>query len=107
MRDFTQMMKQAKQLQAQMEEVQKKLELLEVTGTSGAGMVEVTINGKNEAKRVKIDPSLMKADEVDMLEDLIVAAFSDAKSKVEAQSSEEMGKLTGGMKLPGGMDFPV
>ncbi len=106
MKNINQMMKQAQQLQAQMVEFQNKLDQVEMTGSAGAGMVQVTLNGKSEMKKVTIDPSLVNPSEVDILEDLIVAAFNDGKSKIEAHVNEEMGKMSGGLSLPGGMKFP-
>ena len=79
---------------------------VEMTGASGGGMVQVTLNGKGEMRRIKIDKSLMTADEVEVLEDLIIAATSDAKNRVDAHLQEEMSKLTGGLNLPPGMKLP-
>ena len=101
MKNMGQLMKQAQQMQQRMAEMQEKMNLLEVTGTSGAGLVEIVINGKNELKSLKIDPSLVDPKEVEVLEDLIVAAFNDAKAKLEVHISEEMGKMTGGVNIPG------
>lgn len=97
------MMKQAQQLQSKMAEMQAELENIEIEGQSGAGLVTVTLNGKGEMKGVKIDPSLMKPEETEILEDLIVAASADAKTKSEAQMKEKMEALTGGLPLPPGM----
>jgi hypothetical protein len=77
-----------------------------VTGASGGGLVQVTLTGKGDARGVKIDPSLVKEGEAEVLEDLIVAALNDAKAKVEARVAEEMKKVTGGMNLPPGMKLP-
>jgi len=106
MKNINQMLKQAQQLQNQMAEMQKRLEQEEITGTSGAGMVTVTISGKGEMKRIKIDPSLVDPKEVEILEDLIVAAYNDAKIKLDNHTSEEMGKMSGGLGLPGGLKLP-
>jgi DNA-binding YbaB/EbfC family protein len=106
MKNLGQMMKQAQQMQARMAEMQAKLDQVEVTGTSGGGMVQVTVTGKGEMRRIKIDPSLAVPAEVEVLEDLIMAAANDARAKVEAQLAEEMAKLTGGLKLPPGMKLP-
>ena len=100
------MMKQAQEMQSKMTEIQDKLSELEVTGTSGAGMVEITLSGKNDMRKIKIDPALMASSEIEVLEDLIVAAFSDAKLKVEAQASEKMAEMTGGIQLPPGFKLP-
>ena len=106
MNNLGQMMKKAQQMQAKMAEIQKKLEEVEITGSSGGGMVQVTVNGKGEMRAIKIDPSLLDPNEVEVLEDLIAASANDAKAKVEAQLSEEMSKITGGLQLPGGLKLP-
>jgi DNA-binding YbaB/EbfC family protein len=106
MKNLGQMMKQAQQMQAKMAEMQEGLGALEITGGAGGGLVSVTLNGKGEMRGLKIDPSLVKPDEVEVLEDLLTAAFNDAKAKVEAHMQEEMAKLTGGLKLPPGMNLP-
>lgn len=100
------MMKQAQQLQEKIAQVQEKMDQVEISGMSGGGMVKVTINGKGIMKGLSIDPSLMDPKEIEVLEDLIIAAFNDAKSKVENHMAEEMGKITGGLGLPGGMKLP-
>ncbi|HSU06067.1 MAG TPA: YbaB/EbfC family nucleoid-associated protein [Acetobacteraceae bacterium] len=100
------LMKQAQQMQERMQEMQAKLETMEAEGSSGAGLVTVTLNGKGEMKRVKIDPKLSDPAETEMLEDLIVAAHTDAKRKVEAATATEMQKVTAGMPLPPGMKLP-
>jgi DNA-binding YbaB/EbfC family protein len=104
--DMMGMMKQARELQTKMEQLQQEVAALEVTGTSGAGLVTVTMTGKNEMKRIAIDPSLVKADEVEILEDLIVAAVNDARAKAEAALADKMRDLTGGLQLPPGMKLP-
>lgn len=106
MKNLGQMMKQAQKLQEKMNELQAQLASTEMTGSSGGGMVQVTVNGKSEVRRIKIDPSLVDPTEVEVLEDLIVAACNDAKAKVEAHMQERMGELTGGLKLPPGMSLP-
>lgn len=106
MKNIGQLMKQAQQMQTKMAEIQEKLGEITVEGTAGGGLVTVTTTCKNEIKGLKIDPSLINSDEVDMLEDLIVAALNDARQKAELRASEEMNSLTGGMKLPGGLDLP-
>jgi len=106
MKDLGQMMKQAQEMQAKMAEMQDKLGDLEISGSAAGGMVEVTLNGKGEVRRIKIDPSLIDPAEIEVMEDLIVAGFNDAKAKVEAQIADEMGKLTGGLQLPPGMKLP-
>jgi len=106
MKNIGQMMKQAQQMQARMAEMQENLGKLEIDGQAGGGLVTVTLNGKAEMRKIKIDPSLAQPDDVEVLEDLVVAAFNDAKTKVEARVNEEMAKITGGLKRPGGMNLP-
>jgi nucleoid-associated protein EbfC len=106
MKNLGQMMKQAQQMQERMAELQAKLEAVELSGASGGGMVQVTLNGKGEMRRIKIDRSLVDPNETEVLEDLILAAFNDAKAHVETHMAEEMKKLTGGLSLPPGMKLP-
>ena len=106
MKNLGQMMKQAQAMQAKMQEMQAALERTEVTGVSGGGMVEVTVSGKGETRRVKIDPKLIDSADIGMLEDLIVAAANDARAKVEQHMQAEMAKLTGGLQLPPGFKLP-
>ncbi len=106
MKNLGQMMKQAQEMQAKMGEMQERMDQMEVTGESGGGMVSVTLTGKGEMRGLKVDPSLMSPDEAEVLEDLIVAAHNDAKSRVEAKVQEEMSQLTGGLNLPPGFKLP-
>ena len=106
MKNLGNLMKQAQQMQARMQEMQQKLAEIEVEGGAGGGMVKVTVTGKGDLKRLKIDPSLVDPKEVEVLEDLVVAAVNDARSKADAISVEEMQKLTGGLNLPAGMKLP-
>lgn len=106
MKNLGQLMKQAQEMQERMAEMQESLGSIEVEGVSGAGMVHVTLNCKGEMRHVKIDPSQFRPDEIEMLEDLIVAAHNDAKGKVERRVQEETQKLMGGLPLPPGMKFP-
>ena len=99
------LMKQAQAMQDNMKRAQDELAPIEVEGQSGAGLVKVTMTCKHDVKRITIDPSLL-ADDKDMLEDLVAAAFNDAVRRAEELSSEKMGKLTAGMPLPPGMKFP-
>jgi len=92
-------------MQDNMKKAQDALALVEVEGQSGAGLVKVVMTCKNDVKRVSIDPSLL-ADDKDMLEDLVAAAFNDAVRKAEATSAEKMAGLTGGMNLPAGFKMP-
>jgi nucleoid-associated protein EbfC len=103
MKNLGNMLKQAQQMQARMQEMQAKLEATEVEGGSGGGMVKVVLTGKGDLRRVSIDPSLMTADDREVLEDLLVAAHADARQKVEATMAEEMQKATAGLNLPGGL----
>jgi DNA-binding YbaB/EbfC family protein len=98
-------MKQAQQLQANMQKAQAEIATMEVTGESGGGMVKVTINGRHEAKRVQIDPSV-PLDDREMVEDLVAAAINDAVHRLEAASQEKMAGLMGGMNLPPGLKLP-
>ena len=106
MTNLGQMMKQAQEMQTKMAEIQEKLSDLEVTGSAGGGMVDVTLTGKNEARRVKIDPGLAGPENLEMLEDLLVAAVNDARTKVEARVTEKMSEITGGLQLPPGFKLP-
>ena len=100
------MMKQAQQLQKKMAEAQEKLNLIEVEGISGGGLVKVIATAKGDIKRINIDESLLKKEEKEMTEDLIIAAINDAKQKGEIASQEEMKSITGGLPLPPGMKLP-
>ena len=106
MKNLGQLMKQAQQMQQKMADMQAELEAVEMTGLAGGGMVAVTLNGKGDVKRVKIDKGVIDPNEAEVLEDLIIAAFNDARAKVNAHSEAEMQKLTGGLALPGGMKLP-
>ena len=103
MKNLANMMKQAQQMQSRMAEMQAKLEASTMQGQAGGGMVKVTLSGKGDLKAVNIDPSLMVADDREVLEDLLLAAHADAKQKVEAMMAEEMQKATAGMNIPGGL----
>ncbi len=100
------MMKQAQELQKKMSEAQEKLNQIEVEGTSGGGLVKVISTAKGNIKKISVDDSLIKQDEKDILEDLIVAAINDAKEKGETTTQEHMKSLTGGLSLPPGMKLP-
>jgi hypothetical protein len=106
MKNLSQMLKQAQEMQSKMAEMQTALADLEVVGQSGGGFVTVTVNGKGDVRRVKIDPKLADPNEVAVLEDLIVAAARDAKAKADARVQDEMSKLTGGLQLPPGFKLP-
>ena len=100
-----QMLKQVQQMQAKMQEVQTELEKAEVEATSGGGMVKVICNGKNEIVSMKIDPEVVNKDDVEMLQDLVLAAVNSAREKVQEMQTEKMSALTGGLNIPG-MNFP-
>ena len=99
------MMKQAQALQANMQKAQEEIAAMEVTGESGGGMVKITINGRHEAKRVQIDPSV-PLDDREMVEDLVAAAINDAVHRLEAASQQKMSGMMGGMNLPPGLKLP-
>lgn len=103
MKNFSNMMKQAQEMQGRIQEMQGQLDKLEVKGTSGAGLVTVILNGKGGMTGLDIDPSLVKPDEAEILEDLIVAAHNDAKMKMEAMLQDKMKDLTGDLPIPPGM----
>ena len=103
MTDFMGLMKQASQLQAKMQELQAELDHIEVEGTSGGGMVTVKLTAKGELKGIKVDDSLLKPAEKEILEDLLVAAHADARRKAEGVMQDKMKVLTGGLPLPPGM----
>ena len=106
MADFLGMMKQAQALQEKMQSLQAEIAELEATGTAGAGLVTVIVDGKGGMKSVKIDPSLAKPDEIEILEDLVVAATRDARAKAETLAEEKMKSLTAGLPLPPGFKLP-
>lgn len=103
MKDMAELMQQAQAMQSRMAELQQELETVEVAGTSGGGLVTVRLNAKGEMRGVSIDPSLVKPDEAEILEDLIVAAHTDARRRAEQVMQEKMQELTGGLPLPPGL----
>ena len=103
MKDIMGMMKQVGQMQARLKDVQDELARAEIEGQSGGGLVRITLDGKGEVKRVRIDPSLMKPDDAEILEDLIVAAATDARGKADAAMQAKMAEVTGGLPLPPGI----
>jgi nucleoid-associated protein EbfC len=100
MADFMKILQQAQQMQGRLQEIQDQLQQQTVTGTAGGGMVTVESDGKGQVRRVKLDATVVSAHDVEMLEDLIVAAVNDAQQKAAALAQAEMGKLTGGLPLP-------
>jgi DNA-binding YbaB/EbfC family protein len=105
MKGLSQLMRQAQEMQANMQKAQDELASTEVEGSAGGGMVKVTVTCKHEVRRVTIEPALL-ADDKEMLEDLIAAAFNDARVKVERTVQEKLSAVTGGLALPGGMKLP-
>ena len=103
MKDLMGMMKQVGQMQARVQQMQEELAGIEIDGRSGGGLVKVTLTGKGDVKKVRIDPSLIKADEAEILEDLIVAAAGDAKGKLDATLQAKMQEMAGGLPLPPGL----
>ncbi len=106
MKNLAGLMKQATQMQEKMAEMQARLEALEVEGVAGAGLVRLVMNGKGDLRQAHIDPKLADPGEMEMLQDLLVAAHGDARRKIDAQNAEEMQKVTGGLQLPPGMKLP-
>ena len=106
MKNIAGLMKQASQMQQKMEEMQARLAAAEIEGVAGAGLVSLVISGKGEMKSIRIDPKLADPAEMEMLQDLILAASADARRKMEASAAEEMQKVTGGLNLPAGMKLP-
>ena len=106
MNNFNNMIKQAQELQQKMADAQQKVEPLEAEGVAGGGIVKITINGKNNVTSINIDDSVIDRNEKEILEDLIMAAFNDAKEKIQKKIADEMSSITGGLKLPPGMKLP-
>jgi nucleoid-associated protein EbfC len=104
--DIMGVMKKAQAMQEKLQAAQEELGRLEVEGASGGGMVAITLTAKGELKGVKIDPTLLVPDDKEMLEDLIVAAFTDAKGKADRLAGEKMQEITAGLPLPPGMKLP-
>lgn len=102
MKDLMGLMKQAQQMQGRMQKMQEELQALEVEGQSGGGMVKVVLNGRGEMQSLRIDPGLIKPGEAEMIEDLVMAAFKDAKGRVEAEMQSKMQEITGGLPMPPG-----
>ncbi|MFT8563291.1 YbaB/EbfC family nucleoid-associated protein [Acetobacter orientalis] len=106
MKNLAGLMKQATQMQAKMEAMQSTLEAMSIDGSAGAGMVKVVLSGKGDMRSITIDPKLADPTEMEMLQDLILAACADARIKLDAKAAEEMQKVTGGLNLPAGMKLP-
>ena len=106
MKNLSQMLKQASELQTRMQAMQDQLALLEVTGSSGGGKVQVTMTGKGEVRRVRIAPELLAANDAEVLEDLVRIAVNDARAKADAESRARLAEITGGLPLPPGFQLP-
>lgn len=106
MTNFAQMMQKAQKFKQEMQLMQERVSAMDITGASAQGLVTCVVSGKHELKKIKIDPSVIKADEAEMLEDLIVAAVNDARAKAEKVMQTETEKLMSGMGLPPGMGLP-
>lgn len=106
MKDLLGMMSKAKEMQAKFQALQEEIAGMEATGQSGGGLVHVTLSGKSEMRALKIDPSLFKEDDVEVLEDLILAAHNDARAKVDAAMQEKTRDLTAGLPIPPGFKMP-
>ncbi|MBN9027028.1 MULTISPECIES: YbaB/EbfC family nucleoid-associated protein [Kaistia] len=106
MRDILGMMSKAKELQSKMQDMQAEVANIEVEGSSGAGLVKVVMTAKGDLRKLSIDPSLLKPEDVEILEDLITAAHADARAKAERTMAEKMEALTGGLGLPAGLKLP-
>ncbi len=100
------MLKQAQEMQGRMAQMQEDLALTTISGQSGGGMVEVTLNGKQELQKVKIDPSIVDPTDIELLEDLVAAAFNDAQKKLQELTQQNLSKLTGGLNIPG-LNLPL
>ncbi|MBA2683612.1 MAG: YbaB/EbfC family nucleoid-associated protein [Gemmatimonadaceae bacterium] len=105
MADFMKMLQQAQQMQGKLQQMQEEMEKLTLTATSGGGMVTVTADGKGQIKRIQIDPSAVAANDVEMLEDLVLVAVTEVQKKAASSAAEEMQKVTGGLNLPFKMPF--
>ena len=107
MKNLGAMMRQAQDIKARMDEAQSKIGTIEASGAAGGGLVEITLTGKGDMKRLKIDATLLSGGDKDMLEDLIVAAHNDARTKVADMVQQEISKATGGLQLPPGFGLPT
>jgi len=105
MRDFMKILQQAQEMQGRFQKIQDELQQLTVSGSAGGGLVSVEVSGTGQIRRVKLDPSVVNPSDVEMLEDLIVVAISEAQKKAQEQAQAEMGKLTGGLNLPFKLPF--
>ena len=105
MADFMKILQQAQEMQGRFQKIQEELQQLSVTGSAGGGMVTAEVTGTGQIKKIKLDPSVINPSDVEMLEDLVVVAVSDAQQKAQQLAQEQMGKITGGMQLPFKLPF--
>jgi nucleoid-associated protein EbfC len=105
MRDFMKILQQAQEMQGKVQQMQAELEQMVVTGSAGGGLVTVEVNGAGAVRAVKIDPSVVNPADVEMLEDLVVVAVTEAQKRAQSQAQEHMGALTGGLQLPFKLPF--
>jgi DNA-binding YbaB/EbfC family protein len=105
MADFMKILQQAQEMQGRFQKIQDELQRITVSGSAGGGMVTVEANGQGAVQRIKIDPSVVNPADVEMLEDLVLVAVTEAQKKAQAQAQQELGKLTGGMSLPFKLPF--
>ncbi len=105
MADFMKILQQAQEMQGRFQKIQDELQRITVSGSAGGGMVTVEANGQGAVQRIKIDPSVVNPADVEMLEDLVLVAVTEAQKKAQAQAQQELGKLTGGMNLPFKLPF--
>jgi len=100
MADFMNILRQAQEMQGRFQKIQEELQLLTITGSAGGGMVVAEVTGTGQLKKIRLDPSVVNPADIEMLEDLVTVAVSDAQQKAQAAAQEQMGKLTGGLNLP-------
>jgi len=105
MADFMKILQQAQEMQGRFQKIQEELQLLTVTGSAGGGMVTAEVTGTGQIKKIKLDPGVVNPADIEMLEDLVVVAVSDAQKKAQASAQEQMGKVTGGLPLPFKLPF--
>ncbi|WP_343183460.1 YbaB/EbfC family nucleoid-associated protein [Buchnera aphidicola] len=106
-KNFGNLMQQAQKMQENMKNIQKKIKSIKVTGESGAGLVKITLNGNNICKKVEIDSKLLKDNDKDIIEDLIIAAFNEANRKIKEEHKKRMSKFSNGMPIPNDLNFPT
>jgi len=105
MPDFMKILQQAQEMQGRFQKIQEELQQMTVTGSAGGGMVVADVSGTGQLKKIKLDPSVVNPADIEMLEDLVTVAVSDAQQKAQAAAQEQMGKVTGGLSLPFKLPF--